>query len=69
MAHGRDAKVLEQDAKEQREGVVDEQAGPDAVLGDSGRGAVDEPFADEIAEDAASAAVGDAGGDGGPHWS
>ena len=36
-------------------------------MGDGGPSAVDEPFADEVAEDAAGAAVGDAGGDGGPH--
>ena len=36
-------------------------------MGDGGPSAVDEPFADEVAEDAAGATVRDAGGDGGPH--
>ena len=66
-AHRRDAEVLEHDTKEKREGVVDQELSPDALVADGGRGAVDEPFANEIAQDATGTAVGDADYDGGPH--
>lgn len=66
-AHRRDAEVLEDDAEEQCEAVVDEQAWPHVGTVDHHARAVDKPFANEIAQNATCTAVGNADEDGRPH--
>ena len=65
--HGCDAEILEHNAEEDGEGIVDEELRPDCAVVDGRGGAIDEPFAHQIAQDAAGAAMGDPDGDRGPH--